>query len=850
MDTQESIGDYDAYNTPSELVLATIVDQYEQNLVKVREGELYKWEAAAQFQQHWDLAAEDFAIMLNTALAKTDNLLMSSMYYAKGMMEQLVEHNPEAVRTAFVRLFDETLPLADRMAEFASSMDEQLAQLNEAREEAGIAPANNHYQDAHAMSVYLALAKDSKHYIYKMAPYMSFAAYTGVETPANKYEKVVAYEVLCNTLREYLLAKRPDLIQKSDSLLTPQLQEGDTHHHMLAQDIVFFANWGVARNWAYSPGEQATYWEEFRDGGIMAIGWDSLGDPSHFAKKQDLKDAISAAYGTTNPRNDTETIWSFMHEMKPGDIVWARRGKNEVVGCGVVTSEYRYEENREHDRNVRSVAWQELAPFETEGNFTIRTLYELTEKTSVTLSELEEHAPMVAELAAADASLPTLAAEADAPSLSQSADGERRYWWLNANPKIWSFTDLEPGVEQTYTIRTDNGNFRRVHANYVAAKQGDLVIGYDASPTLRIESLCEISRDTDDENLYFKKIKDFDSHLTFKQIKEDEVLAQMQFVQNPNGSLFALTKKEFDHIMELLEGEDDDAALPTSHAEAYTDADFLAEVYVTPQDLATMKRILERKKNLILQGAPGTGKTFCAKRLAWAFMGERDNSRICFMQFHQNTTYDDVMAGYRPAEGGGFEAVPGEFLRFCDKAAQDPEGRPWFFIIDEINRANISKVFGELLMLIEAAHRDEAVKLPLLGRSVKVPSNLYLIGMMNTADRGLALIDYALRRRFSFFEMDPAFENEHFKTYLASIGNEKLSQLAQIVAQVNEELAHDPSFGSGFRIGHSYFCLADPVEDADVADVVEFELAPLIREYYFDAPTKAEALIAKFESVL
>ena len=275
----------------------------------------------------------------------------------------------------------------------------------------------------------------------------------------------------------------------------------------------------------------------------------------------------------------------------------------------------------------------------------------------------------------------------------------------------------------------------------------------------------------------------------------------------------------------------------------YSDSDFLGEVFIDKDSLADMKELLRRKMNLILQGAPGTGKTFTAKRLAWCMMGEEDNDRIAFTQFHQSSSYDDFVIGYRPDGNGGFEIAEGLFATFAAKAVSDP-GRNYFLIIDEINRANVSKVFGELLMLIEADHRNESLRLSVGSREFSIPKNLYIIGMMNTADRGLALIDYALRRRFAFFEMEPALSHPAFKASLKD--NSRMLSLVSAVECLNSVISSDPALGSGFRIGHSYFC--NP--DATAASVLRYEIEPLIREYWFDDSGRAEEEIKKLQEAI
>lgn len=286
---------------------------------------------------------------------------------------------------------------------------------------------------------------------------------------------------------------------------------------------------------------------------------------------------------------------------------------------------------------------------------------------------------------------------------------------------------------------------------------------------------------------------------------------------------------------------------PIEHT-SYSDEDFLSEVYVSQDDLIDMKALLKRKKNLILQGSPGTGKTFASKRLAFAMMGEKDLGKIEFVQFHQSTAYDEFVIGYRPCEDGSFVLEEGVFIRFCRKAAQD-KNHPYFLIIDEINRANISKVFGELLMLIEADHREEQVTLTAGGSPFSVPNNLYIIGMMNTADRGLALIDYALRRRFAFFEMNPALENASFRRFLEQTKNESLMKLVDAVVALNKTIEKDESLGSGFRIGHSYFCVSNN-DINTAAQILKYEIEPLVSEYWFDNKEKVNAETAKLRAAI
>ena len=216
-------------------------------------------------------------------------------------------------------------------------------------------------------------------------------------------------------------------------------------------------------------------------------------------------------------------------------------------------------------------------------------------------------------------------------------------------------------------------------------------------------------------------------------------------------------------------------------------------------------------------------------------MGEKDDSRIEFIQFHQSYSYEDFIMGYRPNESGSFDLQEGVFYRFCATARSDPD-RDYFFIIDEINRGNLSKIFGELLMLIEKDYRNETVTLAYRDEQFSVPENLYIIGMMNTADRSLAMIDYALRRRFSFFEMDAGFTSEGFKKYSDSLKNSVFDSLISLIIQLNNAIENDSSLGKGFCIGHSYFCnlTAETCTTSRMRSIVEYDIVPLLSEYWFD----------------
>lgn len=317
---------------------------------------------------------------------------------------------------------------------------------------------------------------------------------------------------------------------------------------------------------------------------------------------------------------------------------------------------------------------------------------------------------------------------------------------------------------------------------------------------------------------------------------------------HPNGQAAMKTLTEITQYTDYVEALNalfdtelpDEPSEPEKAYQAYTKDDFLNDVFMSEADYTTLVDLVEHKKNVILQGAPGVGKTYCAKRLAFSLMEQKDVSRVKMIQFHQSYAYEDFIEGYRPYEQG-FRLKKGPFYEFCKEAAEDNE-RDYYFIIDEINRGNLSKIFGELFMLIEADKRGVELKLLYSDEEFSVPANVRIIGMMNTADRSLAMIDYALRRRFAFFTLKPGFESEQFQDYMSKHDCPQFEKLVNIVCKLNEAIADDGALGPGFMIGHSYFCLREDekMTEKRLLQVVRYELVPLLEEYWYDEPELVE----------
>ena len=428
---------------------------------------------------------------------------------------------------------------------------------------------------------------------------------------------------------------------------------------------------GEVKYWLYAPGENARFWDECIANGEMYLGWDSMGDLSMYDSKEAMTQRMTVLYGDqSNHMNDALATYDFVHTLKPGDIIFVKKGTRQIIGRGVVTGEYGHQPSRKEYKNVRSVEWQVTGEWGYDEKLVLKTLTDITK-----------------------------------------------------------------------------------YPNFVT----------------QLEALVNCTPKT------------------------------------------PLTKKN----------------------QTYTLNDFLKDVYMDAAEYNDLKETLELKKNIIIQGAPGVGKTFSAKRLAYSIMGEIDEKRIGFVQFHQNYSYEDFVMGFKPNANGGFDLQHGIFYKFCTKAANDPN-REYFFIIDEINRGNLSKIFGELLMLIENNYRGDKITLAYNEEQFAVPKNLYIIGMMNTADRSLAMIDYALRRRFSFYSMKPGFDSNGFKLYQKALNSTKFNHLIEKVKELNKAIVEDDSLGSGFEIGHSYFCNQKSINNAWLRLVVNYDIIPMLEEYWFD----------------
>lgn len=704
----------------------------------------------------------------------------------------------------FLALFDESKDVVARIMAFKDQSSILLERYGNG--------AGQHYQYENAVSTYLWLRYPDKYYIYKYGEIKTIADELGSDLHFKKGAYAdnlrnfyALYDEICEELK-----KDNQLLALVKSQITDTCYP-DPECRTLTIDVGFYIsryysqkNQTKADEWFpldYSPELTAEDWVNLlSDKEVFTVGSLEIMKRMKDYGGQATCKQLSVKYGES------------VNFYNAGSSALARRVA-EKTGCPIM------------ERETEKSRWWPIlyigrnAGKDEDGSYVWKLRDELAQALDrVDLSQVELYAA------------------------SASGEEEHRYWWLNANPKIWSFSDLAVGEQQSYTLYNDNGNKRRIFQNFLDAKAGDMVIGYESNPVKQVVAIGRVSAEQDGQQIYFEKVEGLTSPIDYQTLKSFSELEKMEYFVNPQGSLFKLTKGEYEFIYDVIREENPVASV--EKVDKYTKEDFLDEVYMTENRYNMLVSVLKNKKNIILQGAPGVGKTFAAKRLAYSMMGEKDENRIEFVQFHQNYSYEDFMMGYKPVNDG-FELKYGIFYHFCQKAANHPD-KEYFFIIDEINRGNMSKIFGELLMLIERDYRGTKATLAYNGLSFTVPKNLYIIGMMNTADRSLAMIDYALRRRFSFFDIEPGFDSEGFMKYQEELNNETFSLLVSKVKELNKEISLDKSLGKGFCIGHSYFCGQTECSDEWLHAIVDYDILPMLSEYWFDDTGKLQ----RWENIL
>jgi 5-methylcytosine-specific restriction protein B len=572
------------------------------------------------------------------------------------------------------------------------------------------------------------------------------------------------------------------------------------------------------KSWLFAPGPGGEHWNEFYSQGIMAIGWDHLGDLHQYKSKNDIAEAMREHDNEpeSSKKNNATSCFSFSTEMQLGDHVFAKIGRNRIVGWGIITSEYMFDPSRPYYKHVRKVDWK------AKGEWTVSEDNRFALKTVTDVTKYTDFAKYLHSLVGGQTTTTTKPSDIDVPITTTV-----QYWWLNANPKIWDMVAVPIGTRQTYTSHNAQGNKRRVYQYFKQIKPGDLVLGYVATPLRQIVASCKVTKGlhqtSEGEVFEFEKVEHFPEPVSFKELQSVAELKECEPLINNQGSLFKLKPDEYETIRGIIDAANESVAIKKKEPE-YGIEECARTIGYSTDKIASWISAIERKKQAIFYGPPGTGKTFIATHLARHIVGGTDGAMDC-IQFHPAYSYEEFIQGICPnADEKGnlqFDLKPGRFLEFCAKARQ--RTGPCVLIIDEINRANIARVFGELMYLLEYREKD----MPLAGGiRFAIPDNVLVIGTMNTADRSIALVDFALRRRFAFLELSP--EYDILKAFQEKRGFDA-GGLVRALIEVNTKIND-----KNYYLGISFFMVDDLAKKLE--EIWKMEIETYLEEYFFSQP--------------
>ena len=776
--------------------LDQILESYIQNFSgDWWQKEKYKWETIKQFKENWNLNAENFAVMLENSIRQSN--LFDSRKYPRKMIIAFARDFPDETRNMFNNLFNNNGDIYEKIKEFKSDSEKLLSKYNVKNNES----LNEHYQDENTVSTYLWLYNSDKFFIYKLSEVRKVAEVVDYEY---SFRRAYREDQLRDNLEHFLDLYekiRLFLVQKGifKGLLQSVMDDNcypDPNLVTITIDYCFYIS-RVIGKWFpenYSPNINIDKWEK------LLKNTEVFNEQSLEIMKR-IKDfggqatcsQLSQKYGNT------------VEYYKNNSISLAKR-ISEATKCNVYEDE---------DGNKK---WWPILYTGTDAT---------NDDSGSYVWKLREE--LLRALDRVDLSNIRLYEEKQ----------EKGYWWVNAKPAIWQFSNLPVGKEEYYTLLNENQKPRRIPRNFKSAKVGDLIVGYDATPTKQVVALGEVSAKEQDK-IYFKKTEELKFPISYNTLRDYPELSNMEFFKNPNGSLFKLTKDEYYFILRLINNE-----------------------IITSYDGQT------KSLNVILYGPPGTGKTYESIKMAvkicnpsfddldektyeeyveeynkLLYKNKNDNDyQIIFTTFHQSYSYEDFIEGIRPvlnhdSRGVDYEEHTGVFKQICNTAKEN-SNKNYVIIIDEINRGNISKIFGELITLIEKSKRDgkEGAKviLPYSNDAFIVPSNVFIIGTMNTADRSIALLDTALRRRFDFVEKMPNIDLLDGKII-------KGVNIKKLLEKINTRIEY--LLDKNHTIGHSFFIKlnsSSTIEDLD--NIFKQNIIPLLEEYFYDDYSKIQLVL-------
>tara|TARA_R110002051_G_scaffold7053_3_gene33256 strand:- start:3044 stop:5995 length:2952 start_codon:yes stop_codon:yes gene_type:complete len=806
--------------------LLPYISRYKDLIVNSEEyDELYKWEAIQNFQNYWHLDADDFVAMLDASFPGNENLWAGSHFLPINMLKEFSKINQDAVIEALKSLLNERQRLEQRIPTYISVMDGLLKSYNESSGRTD----KSHYQDARAISLLLAFKYPAKHSLFKYSVLKKFCEEFELEFPkAGHVVRQILVNNEINRAVKKVLVEDDELIQIHQNRLTPNSFRQDDDN-ILTQDFIYsiFAYTTKEPNyWLYAPGENAREWDSFYSKGLMALGWDELGDLTAYDSKEEIVKALQDLFKTdSSKKNDATANDEFANHMSIGDVVFVKKGTSKLLGYGIVASDYMFDSNRGQFKHVRRMDWKKKGEWNAGHNLVLKTLTNISDYPTP------------------DAKYPTYHERLMAIIKGEEISNTKNYTMSNPlNTILYG----PPGTGKTYntvnlaleicgeTIEgLDRKMIKKLYDEKVMA--GQIIFStFHQSMSYEdfIEGIKPIEPEKEGDPVVYKVVEGI--------FKKACIEASFNFAIENNTSDtddvldFSLA---YDHFLQKLEER------LASENEVELEIKNGGKVYV--DSISSQGNI--QIKHLNGQRIYTVSKTRLSKlQKAITNLEEITNINDSFRAIiggSNSTAYWSVLNAIQKdyvlnkpkniADRKYTWEDKREVVAALDrKVFKGKSGKPIVLIIDEINRGNVSAIFGELITLIEKDKRlgaDEALlaQLPYSKEYFGVPPNLYIIGTMNTADRSVEALDSALRRRFSFIEMPP--KPKFIKQYGANDGIIDTVDLVKLLKTINKRI--EKLLDKDHAIGHSYFLKTKSLNGLKA--IFANKVIPLLQEYFF-----------------